>query len=160
MDAQVIPEETFTRMMQGAIGASIQAEAVSKAILGQVTGSNGKATVIHLPGQNPVFLNAPNDRQVLVHLANVLAILLQTTRVLAVALNDLDSRLRLSQAPKCKVCKEPALHFCEASISGVLGATCGVPLCGAHHGFPDGQRLCPKHVHEPDARVAQEVVKP
>lgn len=106
MDAiPVLPEEVFARMMQGAVAGSMQAEQATKAFLGQTTGSNGKATVIHLPGQAPVFVNAPNDRELLIHLASMMAFVLQTTRVLAVALNDLDTRIRVAGAPPLPVKK-------------------------------------------------------
>lgn len=106
MDApQVMPEDLFARMMEGAIKASMNAEAATKAILDQATGSDGKATVIHLPGQAPVFVNAPNNRQLLIHLASMMAFVLQTTRIMAVALNDLDSRFRLADALEAKQSK-------------------------------------------------------
>jgi hypothetical protein len=113
MDAatQALPEQKFAEMMAGAIQGSMQAEAGLRNLLGQEQGQNGKGQVIHVPGQKPIVLNGASDRQLILAGLQFLGFVLQTTRIIAVALNDLDTRLRLLEGRRAESEPAPAVDI-------------------------------------------------
>ena len=101
MDApETLTEQAYGEMVQNALSACIQAEAGTQSVLAHLAkaSGNGRPSLISMPGQPPVVLNALQKIQVDAALLMSLRVLLQTTRITLVALNDLDTRLRSNQA--------------------------------------------------------------
>lgn len=93
----LLDEKTWSTMAGNAINACLQAQGDLQNLIGQVVGSpgNGKASILHIPGQNPVVMNAPPEPQVRAAQLQSIALALQGIRALLVMVNDLDTRLRL-----------------------------------------------------------------
>lgn len=96
----LLDEKAWSIMAGNAIGACLQAQGGLQKVIGEVAGApgNGKASILHIPGQSPVVMNAPPEPQVKAMQLQALALALQGIRVLLVMVNDLDTRLRLKEA--------------------------------------------------------------
>jgi hypothetical protein len=92
---QPLPEADFSTMMMNAIQGCMNAQVTLQKLSGEVMGAgNGKSTVLQIPGQRPVVLNGPDPHMLQAASMQSLALALQGIRILLVAINDLDSRLR------------------------------------------------------------------
>lgn len=102
---QFLPEQEFSRMVEGALAAH-GIEPQIRAILQKASDSsgNGRSGLISLPAADgsirPVRLNVPGTQELSLLLLNGILVSLQTSRILLVALNDMDSRLRLQNDPR------------------------------------------------------------
>lgn len=102
---QLLGEKEWATMAGNAIGACLQAQGGLQRLCGEVAGApgNGKASILHIPGQNPVVMNATPEPQVRAAQLQAIALALQGIRVLLVMVNDLDTRLRLKDSMEAPV---------------------------------------------------------
>jgi hypothetical protein len=94
-----LPEPDFSRMVAGALSAHGIEKGIDD-LLQRINPGNGRAGIIVNPGGAPVRLNVPSAQDLGLMCLQALRVALQTNRIILVALNDLDTRLRQQQAGK------------------------------------------------------------
>jgi hypothetical protein len=89
-------------MVQGALNAH-GIEQHIRSVLEKAAGTNGnRPSLISLPGGPAVKLNVPSGQELGLMALNASMVQLQTLRIILVALNDMDTRLRIQQAGTIK----------------------------------------------------------
>ena len=92
---QVMPETQFADLASQATHIGFQVESQLAKVLQRAAGNgNGRPSLIAMPGQPPVQLNAPGPQESSLLLIQAAAAALYMTRAAVCLINDLDTRIR------------------------------------------------------------------
>ena len=91
---KVMPETQFADLAAQATHVGYQVESALSRVLQKAAAGNGRPTLITMPGQPPVQVNAPGPQESSLMLIQAAAATLYLARAAVCLINDLDTRIR------------------------------------------------------------------